>query len=143
VVQEYAKPSWAIFSDSSTGDDALQRDRVTVLFLQAEQAGTIPAGVSTGKMANPQSFYPDRHSVGVVGVAVLRNEQSIDVRTHPLITSAWAHQAFQVLLVVGLANYFEVLRPLEERYLDAIMHPGGSLVFLRRYGSGLPALAAL
>ncbi len=51
VAEKYAEPPRAVFSDPATGDDAVQRDRLTVTTLQTEQARTITAGISTRQVA--------------------------------------------------------------------------------------------
>ena len=78
VTEKYAEPSRAVFSDSATGDYAVQRDRLAVTTLQTEQARTIAASISTRQVAYLKPLHPDRHRVRVVGIVVLGNQHGID-----------------------------------------------------------------
>ena len=55
MAEKYAEPSWAIFSDPATYDDAAQGDGLTITTLQTEETRTVTAGISadfrTGKSA--------------------------------------------------------------------------------------------
>ena len=136
VAEEYAEPSRAVFADSATGDDAVQRDRLAVTTLQTEQARAIAASISTRQVTYLQSLHPDRHRVRVVGIVLLGNQHGTDRVAYPVIRPARTHQAPQILLVVRLADYFQIVTAVEEGSL-AIPHPGGSFVPAGCYRSSL------
>ena len=98
MAEEYTEPSRVVFADSATGDGAVQRDRLAVTTLQAEQARTIAAGISTRQVAYLQSLHPDRHRVRVVGIVLLGNQHGTDGVAYPVIRPARTHQAPQILL---------------------------------------------
>jgi hypothetical protein len=109
-----------VFSDPATDDDTVQRDRLAGTTLQTEQARTITAGISTRQVAYLQPLHPDRHRVRVVGIVVLGNQHRIDGVAYPLVRPARTHQAPQILLVVRLADHFQIVTAVEERNLGAI-----------------------
>ena len=57
VAEKYAEPSWAIFSDPATYDDAAQGDGLTITTLQTEQTRTVTAGISARQVTYLQPLH--------------------------------------------------------------------------------------
>ena len=128
VTEKYTEPPRAVLSDPATDDDTVQRDWMVVTTLQTKQARTITAGISTRQVAYLQPLHPDRHRVRVVGIIVLGNQHGIDGVAYSVIRPARTHQAPQILLVVRLADYFQIVTAVEKRNLEAIPYPGRSFI---------------
>src|SRR5690348_11906301 len=95
----------------------------------ADRAGpTIPAGISTRQVAYLQPLHPDRHRVRVVGIVLLGDQHGIDGLAYPVIGPARTYQPPQILLVVRLADDFQIVTAVEQRNLDAIPYPDRSFV---------------
>jgi hypothetical protein len=109
VAEKYAEPSRAVLSDSATGDDAVQRYRLSMTTLQIEQPGTVAASNNTRQVAYLQPLHPDRYRISVVRIVILGDQQRIDVLAYPFITVVRSYQAPQIFLVMRLTDNVQVV----------------------------------